>query len=48
MKVIKTIMEDEDQGQEWGPFEWYHHPTTLDIHETSMGKTVYLSPTVPI
>jgi hypothetical protein len=41
-------MEDEDQGPtKWGPFGWYHHPTALDIDKASMGKTVYLSPTVP-
>jgi len=50
--IIEHVVEDEDQGsstsKEWGPYGWYRHPTTEDISKASEGKTVWLSPTVPV
>ena len=32
-EVIDHIVEDKDQGpsKEWGPYEWYCHPTEEQI-----------------
>jgi hypothetical protein len=47
---VKHIMEDKDEGpsKERGPHGWYRHPSIEEISKASDGKTVYLSPVIPI
>jgi hypothetical protein len=48
--IIEHVVEDEDQGpsKEWGQYGWYRHPMMENISKASEGKTVWLSPTVPV
>jgi hypothetical protein len=52
--IVEHIVEDKDQGpsKQWGPYGWYQHLLPSDIAKAvsnaAEGKTVYLSPSVPI
>ena len=48
--IIEHVVEDEDQGpsKECGQYGWYRHPTMEDISKAIEGRTVWLSPMVPV